>query len=215
MAELSGDEGMLQAFQDAEDIHTVTASKVYKVGVDAVTREMRDKAKTVNFGIIYGISAFGLQQRLNIPRHEASELIENYFEKYPGVQAYIDSTIAFAKQHGYVETSTGRRRYIRDINSKSRNVVNAAERLAMNSPIQGTAADMLKIAMIRTHRALLEGGFSTKMVLTVHDEIVFDMAIDEQERVMPVIEASMKNTLPMRVPIEVELGVGRNWLEAH
>ncbi|HBV65951.1 MAG TPA: DNA polymerase I [Rhodopirellula sp.] len=215
MAELSGDEGMLQAFQSGEDIHTVTAAKVYKVSFDAVTREMRDKAKTVNFGIIYGISAFGLQQRLNIPRHEASELIENYFEKYPGVQAYIDSTIAFAKQHGFVATCTGRRRYIRDINSKSRNVVNAAERLAMNSPIQGTAADMLKIAMIRTHKALVEGGFSTKMVLTVHDEIVFDMPIDEQERVMPVIEASMKNTLPMRVPIEVELGVGRNWLEAH
>lgn len=215
MAELSGDEGMLEAFNNGEDIHTVTASKVYKVGVDEVTREMRDKAKTVNFGIIYGISAFGLQQRLNIPRHEASELIENYFEKYPGVQAYIDETIAFAKEHGFVATSTGRRRYIRDINSKSRNVVNAAERLAMNSPIQGTAADMLKIAMIRTHNALIEGGFSTKMVLTVHDEIVFDMPIDEQERVMPVIEASMKTTLPMRVPIEVELGVGRNWLEAH
>ena len=215
MAELSGDEGMLEAFQSGEDIHTITASKVYKVDVDDVTREMRDKAKTVNFGIIYGISAFGLQQRLNIPRHEASELIENYFEKYPGVQAYIDSTIAFAKQNGYVATSTGRRRYIRDINSKSRNVVNAAERLAMNSPIQGTAADMLKIAMIRTHKALVDGGFSTKMVLTVHDEIVFDMAICEQERVMPVIEASMKSTLPMRVPIEVELGVGRNWLEAH
>lgn len=215
MAELSGDEGMLEAFKNGEDIHTVTASKIYKVGVDEVTREMRDKAKTVNFGIIYGISAFGLQQRLNIPRHEASELIENYFEKYPGVQAYIDQTIAFAKEHGFVATSTGRRRYIRDINSKSRNVVNAAERLAMNSPIQGTAADMLKIAMIRTHNALIEGGFSTKMVLTVHDEIVFDMPIDEQERVMPVIEASMKTTLPMRVPIEVELGVGRNWLEAH
>ena len=215
MAELSGDEGMLEAFQNGEDIHTVTASKVYKVGVDEVTREMRDKAKTVNFGIIYGISAFGLQQRLNIPRHEASELIENYFEKYPGVQAYIDKTIAFAKEHGFVATSTGRRRYIRDINSKSRNVVNAAERLAMNSPIQGTAADMLKIAMIRTHNALVDGCFSTKMVLTVHDEIVFDMAIDEQERVMPVIEASMKTTLPMRVPIEVELGVGQNWLEAH
>lgn len=215
MAELSGDEGMLDAFKNGEDIHTVTASKVYKVDVDEVTREMRDKAKTVNFGIIYGISAFGLQQRLNIPRHEASELIENYFEKYPGVQAYIDETIAFAKEHGFVATSTGRRRYIRDINSKSRNVVNAAERLAMNSPIQGTAADMLKVAMIRTHNALIEGGFTTKMVLTVHDEIVFDMAIDEQERVMPVIEASMKTTLPMRVPIEVELGVGRNWLEAH
>lgn len=215
MAELSGDEGMLDAFRSGEDIHTITASKVYKVDVDEVTREMRDKAKTVNFGIIYGISAFGLQQRLNIPRHEASELIENYFEKYPGVQAYIDSTIAFAKENGFVATSTGRRRYIRDINSKSRNVVNAAERLAMNSPIQGTAADMLKIAMIRTHKALSEGGFSTKMVLTVHDEIVFDMAISEQERVMPVIEASMKTTLPMQVPIEVELGVGRNWLEAH
>ncbi len=215
MAELSGDEGMLEAFQSGEDIHTVTASKVYKVRVDEVTREMRDKAKTVNFGIIYGISAFGLQQRLNIPRYEASELIDSYFEKYPGVQAYIDSTIAFAKEHGFVATTTGRRRYIRDINSKSRNVVNAAERLAMNSPIQGTAADMLKIAMVRTHNALIEGGFSTKMVLTVHDEIVFDMPIAEQDRVMPVIESSMKNTLPMRVPIEVELGVGRNWLEAH
>lgn len=215
MAELSGDQGMLEAFQNGEDIHTVTASKVYKVEVDEVTREMRDKAKTVNFGIIYGISAFGLQQRLNIPRHEATELIENYFEKYPGVQAYIDSTIGFAKENGFVATSTGRRRYIRDINSRSRNVVNAAERLAMNSPIQGTAADMLKIAMIRTHKALIGGGFSTKMVLTVHDEIVFDMAIAEQSRVMPVIEASMKATLPMRVPIEVELGVGRNWLEAH
>lgn len=215
MAELSGDEGMLEAFQSGEDIHTVTASKVYKVDVEDVTREMRDKAKTVNFGIIYGISAFGLQQRLNIPRHEASELIQNYFEKYPGVQSYIDATISTAKQNGFVATSTGRRRYIRDINSKSRTVVNAAERLAMNSPIQGTAADMLKIAMIRTHRALIDGGFKTKMVLTVHDEIVFDMAIDEQEQVMPLIEASMKSTLPMRVPIEVELGVGRNWLEAH
>ncbi len=215
MAELSGDEGMLDAFQCGEDIHTVTASKVYKVDVQEVTREMRDKAKTVNFGIIYGISAFGLQQRLNIPRHEASELIQNYFEKYPGVQSYIDATISTAKQKGFVATSTGRRRYIRDINSKSRTVVNAAERLAMNSPIQGTAADMLKIAMIRTYRALTEGGFKTKMVLTVHDEIVFDMAIDEQEQVMPLIEASMKSTLPMRVPIEVELGVGRNWLEAH
>ncbi|MDC0326020.1 DNA polymerase I [bacterium] len=215
MAELSGDEGMLDAFQCGEDIHTVTASKVYKVDVQEVTREMRDKAKTVNFGIIYGISAFGLQQRLNIPRHEARELIQNYFEKYPGVQSYIDATISTAKQNGFVATSTGRRRYIRDINSKSRTVVNAAERLAMNSPIQGTAADMLKIAMIRTYRALTEGGFKTKMVLTVHDEIVFDMAIDEQEQVMPLIEASMKSTLPMRVPIEVELGVGRNWLEAH
>ncbi|TWU54454.1 DNA polymerase I [Rubripirellula tenax] len=215
MAELSGDPGMLEAFQSGEDIHTVTASKVYKVDVADVTREMRDKAKTVNFGIIYGISAFGLQQRLNIPRAEASELIHNYFEKYPGVQTYIDKTIAFAKEHGYVATQTGRRRYLRDINSRSRTVVATAERLAMNSPIQGTAADMLKLAMIRTHRALREGGFATKMVLTVHDEIVFDMLASEQDTVMPVIEEAMKTTLPMTVPVVVEMGVGKNWLEAH
>ncbi len=215
MAELSGDEGMLEAFRGGEDIHTVTASKVYKVDIDEVTREMRDKAKTVNFGIIYGISAFGLQQRLNIPRAEAGELIKNYFEKYPGVQRYIDRTIAFAKEHGYVATQTGRRRYLRDINSRSRTVVAAAERLAMNSPIQGTAADMLKLAMIRVHRALRDGGFQTKMVLTVHDEIVFDMLISEQSAVMPVIEEAMKTTLPMTVPIVVEMGVGKNWLEAH
>ncbi|MGB7325145.1 MAG: DNA polymerase I, partial [Rubripirellula sp.] len=215
MAELSGDAGMLEAFQSGEDIHTVTASKVYKVDIADVTREMRDKAKTVNFGIIYGISAFGLQQRLNIPRGEASELIKNYFEKYPGIQTYIDDTIAFAKEHGYVATQTGRRRYLRDINSKSRTVVATAERLAMNSPIQGTAADMLKLAMIRVHRALREGGFQTKMVLTVHDEIVFDMLASEQETVMPVIEEAMKSTLPMKVPIVVEMGTGKNWLEAH
>jgi DNA polymerase-1 len=215
MAELSGDESMVQAFVDGADIHTITASKVFKVAVDDVTREMRDKAKTVNFGIIYGISAFGLQQRLNIPRGEASELIKNYFEKYPGVQQYINESIEFAKQHGYVATQTGRRRYIRDINSRSRTVAAAAERLAMNSPIQGTAADMLKLAMIRVHDALQAGGFQTKMVLTVHDEIVFDMRRSEQQTVMPVIEQAMKTALPMRVPIVVEMGVGKNWLAAH
>ena len=160
MAELSGDEGMLEAFTSGDDIHTITAAKVYKVDVEDVTREMRDKAKTVNFGIIYGISAFGLQQRLNIPRAEASELIHNYFEKYPRVQEYIDGTIEFAKENGYVATPTGRRRYIRDINSRSRTVVNAAERLAMNSPIQGTAADMLKLAMIKVHRRTARGWIS-------------------------------------------------------
>ena len=215
MAELCGDESMMQAFIDGDDIHTITASKVYKVDVDDVTREMRDKAKTVNFGIIYGISAFGLQQRLNIPRGEASELIKNYFEKYPGVQRYIDETIAFAKENGYVATQSGRRRYIRDINSRSKTVVSAAERLAMNSPIQGTAADMLKLAMIRVYEALDADGFKTKMVLTVHDEIVFDMLKSEQEQVMPVIEEAMKSAMPMKVPIVVEMGVGRNWLEAH
>ena len=215
MAELSQDEGMLDAFISNTDIHTVTAAKVYKVDLDDVTREMRDKAKTVNFGIIYGISAFGLQQRLNIPRKEAAELIENYFEKYPGVRTYIDDTIEYAKEHGYVKTMTGRRRYLRDINSKNFSIRSAAERLAMNSPIQGTAADLLKLAMIRVHAMLREGNYQTKMLLTVHDEIVFDLHKDEQDEVLPKIENCMKTALPLKVPVVVEMGVGNNWLEAH
>ena len=215
MAELSGDTAMREAFQSGTDIHRVTAAQAYKVDLENVTREMRDKAKTVNFGIIYGISAFGLQQRLNIPRQEASALIEHYFEKYPGVRSYIDQSIAFAQEHGFVQTKTGRRRYLRDINSRSRTARQAAERLAMNSPIQGTAADLLKLAMIRVHRALQEGSFRTKMLLTVHDEIVFDLHRDEQQTVLPVIEQCMREAMPMDVPIEVEMGVGANWLEAH
>ncbi len=152
---------------------------------------------------------------MNIPRAEAKELIDNYFEKYPGVQKYIESSIAFAREHGYVKTQSGRRRYIRDINSRSRTAKNATERLAMNSPIQGTAADMLKLAMIRVDRALRDGNFKTKMLLTVHDELVFDMHRSEQEEVMPLIEKCMKEALPMKVPVEVEMGVGANWLEAH
>ncbi|MCA9131156.1 MAG: DNA polymerase I, partial [Planctomycetales bacterium] len=215
MAELSGDEAMIAAFQQDQDIHRITAAKVYHVDQADVTRKMRDKAKTVNFGIIYGISAFGLQQRLNIPRAEANDLIHNYFEKYPGVQRYIDQTIAFARENGYVQTRTGRRRYLRDINSKSRTVANAAERLAMNSPIQGTAADILKLAMIRVHRALKEGNYQTKMLLTVHDEIVFDLHRSEQDTVIPLIRECMSNAMKMSVPLKVETGVGNNWLEAH
>ena len=215
MAALSGDEGMLEAFKSGTDIHTVTAAKVYKVPLDEVDREMRSKAKMVNFGILYGISAFGLQQRLNIPRKEASLLIDGYFENHPAVQTYIDKTIAFAEEHGYVKTQTGRRRELRDINSRSKTIKNQAERLAMNSPIQGTAADMLKLAMIKVDAALSEGGFQTKMLLTVHDELVFDMHKSEKETVMPVIEQAMKTALPLDCPIEVEMGYGENWLEAH
>ncbi len=215
MADLSGDPAMVNAFLNDEDIHTITASKVYKVDPADVTREMRDKAKTVNFGIIYGISAFGLQQRLNIPRAEAKSLIDNYFEKYPGVREYIDRTIAFARENGFVQTQTGRRRYLRDINSKSRTVASASERLAMNSPIQGTAADILKLAMIRVHRALRAGNFKTKMLLTVHDELVFDLHKSEQDSVVPVIREAMAGALPMSVPLKVETGIGENWLEAH
>ena len=215
MAELCKDPAMMEAFQTGTDIHTVTASKVYKVDPGDVTREMRDKAKTVNFGIIYGISAFGLQQRLNIPRAEAAEIIKNYFEKYPGVQAYIDETVAFANEHGYVKTLTGRRRYIRDISSRNGTLRAAAERLAMNSPIQGTAADLLKLAMIRVHALLKSGEYKTKMLLTVHDELVFDLYRSEQDELLPKIEEAMKNALPMQVPIVVEMGTGENWLEAH
>lgn len=215
MADLSGDEAMIEAFAQGIDIHAVTASKVYKVPLEEVTREMRDKAKTVNFGIIYGISAFGLQQRLNIPRGEAQELIKNYFAEYRGVTAYIERTIAFAKEHGFVQTQTGRRRYLRDINSRSRTVVSASERLAMNSPIQGTAADILKLAMIRVHRLLKSGGFQTKMLLTVHDEIVFDLDKSEEPSVVPLIVEAMSGVLPMSVPLAVEAGIGANWLEAH
>jgi DNA polymerase I len=215
IAALSGDAAMLDAFAQGADVHRVTAAKVYGVALDDVTREMRDKAKMVNFGIIYGISAFGLQQRLNIPRGEATELIEGYFKQYPGVQVWIDETIEFAKKHGYVQTQTGRRRYLRDIDSRNKSLAKAAERLAMNSPIQGTAADMLKLAMIKVFHALRDGGFHTKMLLTVHDEIVFDMVKSEQADVMPVIEDAMQTAMPIAVPIEVEMGVGANWLEAH
>ena len=215
MAEISGDAAMRKAFINRDDIHTITASKVFKVDTEEVTREMRSKAKTVNFGIIYGISAFGLQQRLNIPRAEAAELIDNYFEKYPGVQKYMDETIEFARDNGYVTTMTGRRRYIREINSSSRTAASTAERLAINSPIQGSAADILKLAMINVHRAIEDARLRSRMVLTVHDEIVLDMHRDESEVVQPLVEAAMLDTLKMTVPIEVEMGVGNNWLEAH
>ena len=215
MAALSQDQGMIDAFNSDTDIHSVTASKVYGVPFEEVDREMRSKAKMVNFGILYGISAFGLQQRLNIPRKEANSLIDNYFEKYPGVQKYIDETIKFAEENEYVKTQTGRRRQLRDINSRNRTLKNAAQRLAMNSPIQGTAADMLKLAMIKVHHALRDGGFKTKMLLTVHDELVFDMYRKEEEEVKPVIEECMKTALKLDVPIEVEMGTGENWLEAH
>lgn len=215
MAALSQDKGMMEAFTSGTDIHTATAAKVYKVDLDEVDREMRSKAKMVNFGILYGISAFGLQQRLNIPRKEANLLIDNYYEKYPGVRSYIDSTIEFAEENGYVKTQTGRRRHLRDITSRNRTLKNAAERLAMNSPIQGTAADMLKLAMIKVYRVLTEGNFKTKMLLTVHDEIVFDMHRDEEDEVKPLIEEAMKTALPLDVPLEIEMGTGENWLEAH
>ncbi len=215
MAELSGDQHLRDAFIHGEDIHTATAARVFGVNKADVTREMRSKAKMVNFGIIYGISAFGLSQRLGIPRKEAAEIIEQYRANYPGVQDYLDSTIEFAQQHEYVETITGRRRYIRDINARNQMVRSGAERNAINAPIQGTAADMIKIAMIAVQKMLEERNAKTKLLLQVHDELVFDLALDEADELVPLIEEKMKSAIPMEIPILVESGTGANWLEAH
>ncbi len=215
VAEFSKDASMLEAFQNKLDIHTATASKVYGVSIEEVTGDMRRNAKMVNFGIIYGISAFGLSQRLNIPRKEAAGIIDNYFAQYPTIKQYMDSSINFARDHGYVETLLGRRRYLRDINSANANVRGFAERNAINAPIQGTAADMIKVAMINIHKDLTDGNYKTKMTLQVHDELVFDVPKEELEAIKPIIEHRMRTAIPMKVPIEVEMGTGRNWLEAH
>ncbi len=215
MAELSGDAGLREAFIHGEDIHTATAARVFAVDKTNVTREMRSKAKMVNFGIIYGISAFGLSQRLGIPRKEAQEIIEQYRANYPGVQDYLDATIEFAQTNEFVETITGRRRYIRDINARNQMVRSGAERNAINAPIQGTAADMIKIAMIAIQKMLKERNSKTRLLLQVHDELVFDLAMDEADELVPLIEEKMKSAIPMEIPILVESGTGSNWLEAH
>jgi DNA polymerase-1 len=177
---------------------------------------MRSKAKVVNFGIIYGISAFGLSQRINVSRSEAAELIDNYFEKYPGIKAYMDNSITFARENGYVETIMKRRRYLSDINSKNGTVRGFAERNAINAPIQGSAADMIKVAMIKIDQIFQKEKFASKMVLQVHDELVFDALKSELEIIRPIIEHEMKNAIPsLKVPIQVEMDHGINWLEAH
>jgi DNA polymerase-1 len=216
IAELSKDQGMIEAFQSGQDIHQTTASKVYNVSLEEVTADMRRNAKMVNFGIIYGISAFGLSERLNIPRKEAAGIIENYFAKYPRIKAYMDESIDIAREKGYVETIRGRRRYLRDINSSNHTVRGYAERNAINAPIQGSAADMIKIAMINIHKDFKERKLKSKMLLQVHDELVFDVWKEELDIVKPIIENRMKNAMTtLSVPMEVGMGTGVNWLEAH
>ncbi|MAX81865.1 MAG: DNA polymerase I [Crocinitomicaceae bacterium] len=215
IAALSGDEGMLEAFHSGTDIHATTASKVYGVALDEVTREMRSNAKTVNFGIIYGISAFGLSQRINISRREAKEIIDNYFEQFPKIKSYMDESIQRARENGYVETILGRRRYLRDINSANAVVRGYAERNAINAPIQGSAADIIKVAMINVDKRFKKEGFRSKMLLQVHDELVFDAHKDEVETITPIIKELMSGAIPMDVPMEVEANTGSNWLEAH
>jgi DNA polymerase-1 len=215
IAALSGDEGMIEAFKNGIDIHSVTASKVFDVPLEEVDRDMRSKAKTVNFGIIYGISAFGLSQRINIPRKEAKVIIDNYFEKYPGIKTYMDKSIAFAKEHGYVETIMKRRRYLKDINGKNAIMRGFAERNAINAPIQGSAADVIKLAMINLQSELLQKDFKSKLLLQVHDELVFDVHKDEVEIIKPLIKEKMENAVELIVPLIVEMDIASNWLEAH
>ena len=215
MAELSKDINLSNAFKNGLDVHTDTASKIFNVQHNKVTREMRNKAKMTNFGIIYGISAFGLSKRLNIPRSEASSIIKEYKKLYPGIQNYLSETINFAQKNEFVETITGRRRYIRDINAKNKMVRAGAERNAINAPIQGTAADMIKIAMININNFLNSNNFQTKMLLQVHDELVFDLFPSEKDFLIPKIEELMQNAINLDVPITVQSGVGNNWLEAH
>ncbi|HQQ92959.1 MAG TPA: DNA polymerase I [Bacteroidia bacterium] len=215
VASISGDEGMCSAFRHGKDIHTATAAKVFGVAEDQVSKEMRHKSKSVNFGIIYGQGAFGLSENLNIPRAEAKELIENYFREYSGIKAYMDGQIEFARKHGYVETLMGRKRWLRDINSANATVRGFAERNAINAPIQGSAADMIKLAMIRTHNDIQKRKLRSRMLLQVHDELVFDTFKPELEELKALVEKHMKEALPLSVPIEVGMGSGNNWLEAH
>lgn len=215
IAAISQETAMLEAFQSGVDIHTATASKVYGVFLDLVTPEMRRKAKMVNFGIAYGISAFGLAQRLAISRKEASQIIDQYFAQYPRIAKYMRDTVEFCVRHGYVETVTGRRRYLRDITSSNGTVRSAAERNAINAPIQGTAADMIKIAMARIHAEIMKRGLKTRMLLQVHDELVFDLYLPEKEQAISLIREKMKTAIDLKVPLEVEIGTGENWLVAH
>jgi len=215
IAALSKEASLLEAFQKNMDVHTATAAKVFGVFPEMVTPDMRDKAKMVNYGISYGMSAFGLSQRLRIPRKEAAEIIDQYFAQFPGIRKYMSDTIEFARNHGYVETVTGRRRYMRDIRSSNMTVRNAAERNAINAPIQGSAADMIKIAMIDIHAELKARKLKTRMLLQVHDELVFDLYVPEKEEIVPVLEDKMQHAIDLPVPIEVEIGTGQNWLEAH
>ncbi|WP_204344838.1 DNA polymerase I [Psychroserpens algicola] len=215
IAALSQEETMIEAFKNGEDIHASTASKVFNVPISEVTREQRSNAKTVNFGIIYGVSAFGLSNQTNLSRSESKELIDTYYETYPKLRSYIHEQVDFARDHGYVQTVLGRRRYLKDINSRNAVVRGAAERNAVNAPIQGSAADIIKIAMINIHKQLQAGDYKSKMLLQVHDELVFDIYKPELVTMKTIIKTEMENAYKLEVPLDVDLDIGDNWLEAH
>jgi len=215
IAALSGDEVMIQSFLNGEDIHASTAAKVFNIPLREVSREQRSDAKAVNFGIIYGVSAFGLSNQTSLSRSEAKDLIDTYYETYPKLRAYIDGQIHFAREKGYVETVLGRRRYLKDINSRNAIVRGAAERNAVNAPLQGSAADIIKIAMINIYNRFEKENFKSKMLLQVHDELVFDVHREELEIIKPIVIHEMENAYHLKVPLIVDLGQGENWLEAH
>ncbi|NDP27477.1 MAG: DNA polymerase I [Flavobacterium sp.] len=215
IAALSGEENMIRAFQNNEDIHRSTAAKVFNVPLEEVTKEQRSNAKTVNFGIIYGVSAFGLSNQTSLSRKESAALIDAYYATYPKLKSYMSGQVDFARENGYVQTVFGRRRYLKDINSANIMVKSGAERNAVNAPIQGSAADIIKIAMINIHRKLVLENWKSKMLLQVHDELVFDVHNSELERIQPMIKHEMENAFIMDVPLDVEIGMGKNWLEAH
>ncbi|MFM7770863.1 MAG: DNA polymerase, partial [Bacteroidota bacterium] len=215
IAALSGDANMIEAFQQGEDIHKATAAKVFNVPIQEVTKEMRSKAKAVNFGIIYGQGPFGLAQQLGISRTEAKQIIDAYYTQFAGLKTYQQNAVEQARQKGYVETVMGRRRYLPDIQSSNAVVRSFAERNAVNAPIQGSAADIIKLAMIKIQKALKENQLKTKMVLQVHDELLFDAPKSEVDSVFELVKSEMVNAASLQVPLEVEIQAGNNWLEAH
>jgi len=215
MAHMSKDASMLEAFRNDEDIHAATASKIFKVPLSQVSREQRSRAKTANFGMIYGISAFGLSQRLGINRTEAKDLMDGYFDTYRGVKAYMESCVEQARKSGFVETIFGRKRYLPDINSNNQTVRGLAERNAINAPIQGSAADIIKVAMISIHNRILEKRLKSRMIIQVHDELVFDIFKPELAEMKELIKDSMENAIKLLVPLIVDMGTGDNWLDAH
>ncbi len=215
MAHLSGDRHLIQDFRDGRDIHAATAARIFKKPLEEITRDERRKAKTANFGIIYGISAFGLAERMEVSRQEAKELIDNYFLTYPAVREYMDKSVEAAREKGYIETLFGRRRYLPDITSRNAVVRGYAERNAINAPIQGTAADIIKIAMVRVARRFKEEGIRSKMILQVHDELNFSVPPEEEERVRDIVITEMEQACTLSVPLIADCGIGDNWLEAH
>ncbi|MFW6103532.1 MAG: DNA polymerase, partial [Bacteroidota bacterium] len=216
MAHMSGDPNLIEALRQNLDIHSSTAAQIFHLNnLDEVSKDQRRKAKTANFGIIYGISAYGLSQRLNIPRKEAKDLIDEYFRNFPKVKEYMDYRIAMARDKGYVETIWGRKRFLENINSRNATLRGMAERNAINAPIQGSAADIIKIAMLNIYDTLMENHYRSKLILQVHDELIFDAWKPEVEQLREMVKDKMENACKLNVPLTVETGTGNNWVEAH